>query len=49
MSMLIKELKELQLRSEVICIARDCSEDVLYGQICKVGDDYVAMHVHYPQ
>ncbi len=46
MSILVKELKELQLKSEVAGIARDCSDNIHYGYICKVGNDYAAMHLY---
>lgn len=42
--MLIKKLKELQLKSEFISLGRNCSDDLLDGQICKVTEDAVAMH-----
>ncbi len=47
MSMFKKELKELQLKQELVGFTRDCSDDILYGLIARVGSDYIAMNNYY--
>ena len=45
MSLMIKELKGLILKSELVSLSRDCWDQELTGHLCKVNDNFIAMHL----